>query len=160
MFLKPAEQTPLVAGAMLTLARMAGFLVGVFNLIYASEGDAGGELYSNPKVRKISFTGSTEVGRLLMRQCSDQIKRTRRAEPRPPPSSRFRGGRPPTKSIWSYTSNAILRWHEERQDEWHYIAHTSPYGTASERIFTDALPAHFDQTRIDYGPFVSWVFAI
>ncbi|BAB52192.1 MULTISPECIES: NAD-dependent succinate-semialdehyde dehydrogenase [Phyllobacteriaceae] len=75
--LKPAEQTPLVAGAMFTLARMAGFPDGVLNLIYASEGDAvGRELCSNPKVRKISFTGSTEVGRLLMRECSDQIKRT------------------------------------------------------------------------------------
>ncbi|RWH59321.1 MAG: NAD-dependent succinate-semialdehyde dehydrogenase [Mesorhizobium sp.] len=74
--LKPAEQTPLVAGAMFALAHLAGFPEGVVNLIYASEGDAvGRELCSNPKVRKISFTGSTEVGRLLMRQCSDQIKK-------------------------------------------------------------------------------------
>ncbi len=74
--LKPAEQTPLVAGAMLVLAEKAGFPAGVVNLLYASEGAAiGRELCSNPKVRKISFTGSTEVGRLLMRQCSDQIKK-------------------------------------------------------------------------------------
>jgi succinate-semialdehyde dehydrogenase / glutarate-semialdehyde dehydrogenase len=74
--LKPAEQTPLVAGAMFTLAAQAGFPEGVLNLVYASEGAAiGRELCSNPKVRKISFTGSTEVGRLLMRQCSDQIKK-------------------------------------------------------------------------------------
>ncbi|WP_027038663.1 NAD-dependent succinate-semialdehyde dehydrogenase [Mesorhizobium ciceri] len=74
--LKPAEQTPLVAGAMFALAHHAGFPEGVVNLIYASEGDAvGRELCSNSKVRKISFTGSTEVGRLLMRQCSDQIKK-------------------------------------------------------------------------------------
>ncbi|QRM32449.1 NAD-dependent succinate-semialdehyde dehydrogenase [Microvirga sp. VF16] len=74
--LKPAEQTPLVAGAMVRLAGMAGLPAGVLNLIYASDGDAvGRELCGNPKVRKISFTGSTEVGRLLMRQCSDQIKR-------------------------------------------------------------------------------------
>ncbi|RWN56921.1 MAG: NAD-dependent succinate-semialdehyde dehydrogenase [Mesorhizobium sp.] len=74
--LKPAEQTPLVAGAMFALAHQAGFPEGVVNLIYASEGDAvGRELCSNPRVRKISFTGSTEVGRLLMRQCSDQIKK-------------------------------------------------------------------------------------
>jgi len=74
--LKPAEQTPLVAGAMLALADLAGFPEGVLNLVYASEGDAvGRELCSNHKVRKISFTGSTEVGRLLMRQCSDQIKK-------------------------------------------------------------------------------------
>jgi succinate-semialdehyde dehydrogenase / glutarate-semialdehyde dehydrogenase len=74
--LKPAEQTPLVAGAMFALAAEAGFPDGVVNLIYASEGAAvGRELCSNSKVRKISFTGSTEVGRLLMRQCSDQIKK-------------------------------------------------------------------------------------
>ncbi len=74
--LKPAEQTPLVAGAMFALAEMAGFPAGVVNLVYASEGDAvGRELCTNAKVRKISFTGSTEVGRLLMRQCSDQVKK-------------------------------------------------------------------------------------
>ncbi|MGX9576935.1 NAD-dependent succinate-semialdehyde dehydrogenase [Mesorhizobium sp. f-mel] len=74
--LKPAEQTPLVAGAMFALAHEAGFPEGVVNLIFASEGDRiGRELCSNAKVRKISFTGSTEVGRLLMRQCSDQIKK-------------------------------------------------------------------------------------
>ncbi|UVK49987.1 aldehyde dehydrogenase family protein (plasmid) [Mesorhizobium sp. AR02] len=48
----------------------------VVNLIYASEGDGvGHELSTNPSVRKISFAGSTEVGRLLMRQCADQISR-------------------------------------------------------------------------------------
>jgi succinate-semialdehyde dehydrogenase/glutarate-semialdehyde dehydrogenase len=74
--LKPAEQTPLVAGAMFALAQQAGFPDGVVNLVYASEGDAvGRELCGNAKVRKISFTGSTEVGRLLMRQCSDQVKK-------------------------------------------------------------------------------------
>jgi succinate-semialdehyde dehydrogenase/glutarate-semialdehyde dehydrogenase len=61
---------------MFTLAAQAGFPEGVLNLIYASDGAAvGRELCSNPVVRKISFTGSTEVGRLLMRQCSDQIKK-------------------------------------------------------------------------------------
>jgi len=76
VILKPAEQTPLVAFAMHALAIRAGFPKGVFNLILASEGDAiGRELCGNPKVRKISFTGSTEVGRILMRQCSDQIKK-------------------------------------------------------------------------------------
>ncbi|WP_292493950.1 NAD-dependent succinate-semialdehyde dehydrogenase [Mesorhizobium sp.] len=74
--LKPAEQTPLVAGAMFALAAEAGFPDGVVNMIYASEGAAvGRELCVNPKVRKISFTGSTEVGRLLMRRCSDQVKK-------------------------------------------------------------------------------------
>ncbi|KSV66570.1 succinate-semialdehyde dehdyrogenase [Sinorhizobium sp. GW3] len=74
--LKPAEQTPLVAGAMFQLAKLAGFPEGVVNLIYASDGAAvGRELCANPFVRKLSFTGSTEVGRLLMRQCSYQIKK-------------------------------------------------------------------------------------
>ncbi|MBB4066162.1 NAD-dependent succinate-semialdehyde dehydrogenase [Gellertiella hungarica] len=76
VILKPAEQTPLVAGAMFALAEQAGFPEGVVNLVYASEGDAiGRELCGNLKVRKISFTGSTEVGRLLMRQCADQVKK-------------------------------------------------------------------------------------
>ncbi len=74
--LKPAEQTPLVAGAMVALAGRAGFPPGVVNLVYAAEGDAiGRELCANATVRKISFTGSTEVGRLLMRQCADQVKK-------------------------------------------------------------------------------------
>ena len=76
VILKPAEQTPLVALALHALAMRAGFPSGVFNLVLASEGEAiGRELCANPKVRKISFTGSTEVGRILMRQCSDQIKK-------------------------------------------------------------------------------------
>ncbi len=76
VILKPAEQTPLIALAMHALARRAGLPEGVLSLILASEGDAvGRELCGNPKVRKISFTGSTEVGRILMRQCSDQIKK-------------------------------------------------------------------------------------
>lgn len=75
IILKPAEQTPLVAGAMFALAARAGFPEGVVNLVYASEGNVvGRELCANPKVRKMSFTGSTEVGRILMRQCSDQIQ--------------------------------------------------------------------------------------
>ncbi|TCQ06900.1 succinate-semialdehyde dehydrogenase/glutarate-semialdehyde dehydrogenase [Rhizobium sp. PP-F2F-G36] len=76
VILKPAEQTPLVAVALHRLALDAGFPDGVFQLVLASEGQAVGyELCTHPKVRKISFTGSTEVGRLLMRQCADQIKK-------------------------------------------------------------------------------------
>lgn len=76
VILKPAEQTPLVAGAMFALAAEAGFPDGVVNLIYSAEGDTvGRELCSNPKVRKISFTGSTEIGRRLLRQCADQVKK-------------------------------------------------------------------------------------
>lgn len=73
---KPAEQTPLSAIALAVLAEKAGIPAGVFNVILGTDGPAiGQELCFNPKVRKISFTGSTEVGRILMRQCSDQIKK-------------------------------------------------------------------------------------
>jgi succinate-semialdehyde dehydrogenase/glutarate-semialdehyde dehydrogenase len=76
VILKPAEQTPLVAIALHQLALKAGFPEGVFQLILSAEGaPIGRELCTHPKVRKISFTGSTEVGRLLMRQCADQIKK-------------------------------------------------------------------------------------
>ncbi|MGV1838490.1 NAD-dependent succinate-semialdehyde dehydrogenase [Rhizobium rhizogenes] len=73
---KPAEQTPLSAIALAVLAEQAGIPAGVFNVIVGVDGPAiGRELCGNAKVRKISFTGSTEVGRILMRQCSDQIKK-------------------------------------------------------------------------------------
>ncbi len=73
---KPAEQTPLSAIALAVLAEKAGIPAGAFNIILGTDGPAiGKELCFNPKVRKISFTGSTEVGRILMRQCSDQIKK-------------------------------------------------------------------------------------
>ncbi|MBY5662870.1 NAD-dependent succinate-semialdehyde dehydrogenase [Rhizobium leguminosarum] len=73
---KPAEQTPLTAIALAVLAEQAGIPAGVFNVIVGVDGPAiGRELCGNDKVRKISFTGSTEVGRILMRQCADQIKK-------------------------------------------------------------------------------------
>lgn len=73
---KPAEQTPLSALALAVLAEQAGIPAGVFNVIVGENGPAiGKELCGNDKVRKISFTGSTEVGRILMRQCADQIKK-------------------------------------------------------------------------------------
>ena len=73
---KPAEQTPLTAIALAVLAEEAGIPPGVLNIIVGIDGPAiGRELCGNPKVRKISFTGSTEVGRILMRQCADQIKK-------------------------------------------------------------------------------------
>ncbi|MGO7018433.1 NAD-dependent succinate-semialdehyde dehydrogenase [Rhizobium leguminosarum] len=75
VILKPAEQTPLTAGALIALAEQAGFPPGVINLLYASKGDLiGQDFCTDLRVRKISFTGSTEVGRLLMRQCADQVK--------------------------------------------------------------------------------------
>jgi len=75
---KPAEQTPLTALALAVLAECAGFPAGVFNLVTGSAASAlliGGELTSNPTVRKLSFTGSTEVGRLLMAQCAPTLKK-------------------------------------------------------------------------------------
>ena len=78
MVLKPAEQTPLSALALAALAEEAGIPPGVFSVVTGSAEDApaiGGELTSNPLVRKVGFTGSTEVGKLLMRQCADQVKK-------------------------------------------------------------------------------------
>jgi len=73
---KPAEQTPLSAIALAVLAEEAGLPAGLFNIVVGLDGPAiGRELCGNDKVRKISFTGSTEVGRILMRQCADQIKK-------------------------------------------------------------------------------------
>ena len=72
---KPAEQTPLTALALAELAHRAGFPAGVFNVITGDPVAIGGELTSNPTVRKLSFTGSTEVGRLLMAQCAPSIKK-------------------------------------------------------------------------------------
>jgi succinate-semialdehyde dehydrogenase/glutarate-semialdehyde dehydrogenase len=73
--LKPASQTPFSALALAELAERAGVPAGVFNVITGSATEIGGELTSNPVVRKLSFTGSTEVGRTLMAQCAPTIKR-------------------------------------------------------------------------------------
>lgn len=78
VIVKPAEQTPLTALALAELAQRAGIPPGVFNVITgsaASTAAIGGELTANPLVRKLSFTGSTEVGRLLMAQCAPTIKK-------------------------------------------------------------------------------------
>jgi succinate-semialdehyde dehydrogenase / glutarate-semialdehyde dehydrogenase len=75
MVLKPAEQTPLSALAMAELAHRAGIPKGVFNVVTGDAPAIGGELCANPIVRKLSFTGSTEVGRILMRQCAPTIKK-------------------------------------------------------------------------------------
>ncbi len=75
MVLKPAEQTPISALAMAELAHRAGIPKGVFNVITGDAPSIGGELCANPIVRKLSFTGSTEVGRILMRQCAPTIKK-------------------------------------------------------------------------------------
>lgn len=72
---KPAEQTPLTAFALARLAELAGFPAGVFNVVTGIPGEIGGELTANPIVRKLSFTGSTAVGRLLMAQCASTVKK-------------------------------------------------------------------------------------
>ena len=73
---KPAEDTPLSAFALAELAERAGFPKGVFNIVAGSKPAAiGNELTSSPIVRKLSFTGSTEVGKLLMRQCAGTVKK-------------------------------------------------------------------------------------
>ena len=73
--LKPAEQTPFSALALAELAERAGIPAGVFNVITGDPREIGPELTSNPIVRKLSFTGSTEVGKLLMAQCASTIKK-------------------------------------------------------------------------------------
>ncbi len=75
MVLKPAEQTPFSALAMAVLAEEAGIPVGLFSVITGDAPAIGGEMTSNPIVTKMTFTGSTEVGRLLMKQCSGTIKK-------------------------------------------------------------------------------------
>jgi succinate-semialdehyde dehydrogenase/glutarate-semialdehyde dehydrogenase len=78
MVLKPAEQTPLSALAVAALAEEAGIPPGVFSIVTGDAEDApviGGEMTSNPAVRKLGFTGSTEVGKLLMRQCAAGLKK-------------------------------------------------------------------------------------
>jgi succinate-semialdehyde dehydrogenase/glutarate-semialdehyde dehydrogenase len=75
VILKPAEQTPYSALALAELAERAGFPKGVLNIITGDAPAIGGELCSSPVVRKISFTGSTEVGRLLMKQAAPTVKK-------------------------------------------------------------------------------------
>jgi succinate-semialdehyde dehydrogenase / glutarate-semialdehyde dehydrogenase len=78
MVLKPAEQTPLCALAIAQLGLEAGLPEGVFQIVTGAAEDApviGGELTSNPVVRKLGFTGSTEIGKLLMTQCAKQVKK-------------------------------------------------------------------------------------
>jgi len=75
MVLKPAEQTPLSALALAELAERAGVPKGVFSVVTGDAKAIGGEMTGNPIVRKLTFTGSTEVGKLLMRQCASTIKK-------------------------------------------------------------------------------------
>jgi succinate-semialdehyde dehydrogenase/glutarate-semialdehyde dehydrogenase len=72
---KPATQTPFSALAMAELAERAGLPKGVLNVVTGSAKEIGGELTANPTVRKITFTGSTEVGRVLMAQSAQTVKK-------------------------------------------------------------------------------------
>ncbi|MEM5313841.1 NAD-dependent succinate-semialdehyde dehydrogenase [Paraburkholderia sp. JHI869] len=73
--IKPANETPLSAFALAALAEEAGIPAGVINIVTGKSREIGLEMTASPLVKKLTFTGSTEVGRLLMRQCSDTVKK-------------------------------------------------------------------------------------
>ena len=75
MVVKPATSTPFSALALAILAERAGLPPGVLNVVTGASAEIGGELTSNPAVRKLSFTGSTEVGKQLMAQCAGTMKK-------------------------------------------------------------------------------------
>ena len=75
MVLKPASMTPYSALALAELAERAGVPAGVFSVVTGASGAIGGELTANPIVRKLSFTGSTEVGKILLAQCAGTVKK-------------------------------------------------------------------------------------
>jgi succinate-semialdehyde dehydrogenase/glutarate-semialdehyde dehydrogenase len=72
---KPASQTPFSATALAELAERAGMPAGVFNVVTGNASEIGAEMTSNPIVRKLSFTGSTEIGKYLMAQCAGTVKK-------------------------------------------------------------------------------------
>jgi len=72
---RPASQTPFSATALAEIAERAGIPAGVFNVVTGSAGEQGAELTGNTIVRKLSFTGSTEIGKLLMEQCAATVKK-------------------------------------------------------------------------------------
>ena len=73
--IKPASSTPYSALALCELAERAGVPAGVMNVVTGASSQIGGELTSNEKVRKLTFTGSTNIGKVLMRQCADTVKK-------------------------------------------------------------------------------------
>jgi succinate-semialdehyde dehydrogenase/glutarate-semialdehyde dehydrogenase len=75
VLVKPSEMTPLSALALAVLAERAGIPAGVFNVLTGLPAGVGGEMTGNPDVRKLSFTGSTRIGQLLMSQCASTVKR-------------------------------------------------------------------------------------
>ena len=76
MVLKPASATPFSALALAELAERAGVPKGVFSVVTGSATAIGGEMTANPLVRKLSFTGSTEIGKMLLEQCAGTVKKT------------------------------------------------------------------------------------
>ncbi|MBK8157537.1 MAG: NADP-dependent succinate-semialdehyde dehydrogenase [Rhodospirillaceae bacterium] len=74
--MKPASQTPFSTLAIAVLAERAGIPAGVLNVVTGSASAIGGEMTSNPIVRKLTFTGSTEIGKILIEQCADTVKKT------------------------------------------------------------------------------------
>ncbi len=72
---RPASQTPFTALAIGVLAERAGVPPGVLNIVTGPAAEVGGELTANPLVRKVSFTGSTEVGKVILAQCASTVKR-------------------------------------------------------------------------------------
>lgn len=77
ILLKPAAETPLSALALAELSKRAGVPAGLFNVLPTkSSSTVGGEMTSNTKVKKLTFTGSTPIGKLLIKQCADTVKRT------------------------------------------------------------------------------------
>jgi succinate-semialdehyde dehydrogenase/glutarate-semialdehyde dehydrogenase len=119
MVIKPAELTPFSALAMCVLAERAGVPPGVVSVVTGNSKAIGGEMTSNPIVRKLSFTGSTEVGKLLMTQCASTVKKlsldsaamrrslssmmrtSMRPSPAPSPRSTATPGRPVSARIAS-----------------------------------------------------------
>lgn len=76
MVVKPATSTPYSALALAELGERAGIPAGVFSVVTGASGAIGGEITSNPIVRKLTFTGSTEIGKMLMEQCAGTVKKT------------------------------------------------------------------------------------
>ena len=77
IILKPATETPLCALALAALGEQAGIPAGVFSVVAGNNARAiGGEMTSSTIVRKLTFTGSTEIGKVLMKQCADTVKKT------------------------------------------------------------------------------------
>ncbi len=75
MVVKPASQTPFSALALAELAERAGLPAGVMSVLAGASSEIGEEMTANPIVRKLTFTGSTEVGKVLMKKCADTVKK-------------------------------------------------------------------------------------